>query len=109
MIPRFGIGAEPRGCAARARERGVSRVGIFGGLLLAAVLGYVVVQSLRLEAAICEVCMEYRGRSQCRTVGGASEEEARTAAITNACAFLSSGVTDSMACQRTPPSSASCR
>jgi hypothetical protein len=77
--------------------------------LLLAVLGFVVLQSFRLESASCEVCMEYNGARQCRTVGGASVDEARQGAITNACAFLSSGVTDSMACQRTLPISEQCR
>lgn len=87
----------------------MTRIGIIGTFLLLGVLGYVVFQSFRLEAASCEVCIEYNGRSQCRTVGGATIDEARQGAITNACAFLSSGVTDSMACQRTKPISESCR
>jgi hypothetical protein len=87
----------------------MSRAGLIGALLAAAVLAYVVVQSLWLEAATCEVCMSYRGQSMCRTVGGATIEEARQAAITNACAFLSSGVTDSMACGRATPASENCR
>jgi len=87
----------------------MTRVGIVGTVLLAAVLGYVVFQSFRLESASCEICMEYNGHSQCRTVGGANVDEARQGAITNACAFLSSGVTDSMACQRTKPVSENCR
>lgn len=52
--------------------------------------------------------MTYGGRSQCRTVSAASEAEAREGAIVNACAFLSGGVTDSMACQRTPATSERC-
>lgn len=87
----------------------MTRIGIVGTVLLAAVFGYVVFQSFRLESASCEVCMEYNGQSQCRKVGGATVDEARQGAITNACAFLSSGVTDSMACQRTKPISENCR
>ena len=89
-------------------QRGASRVGIIGGMLLLAVVAFVVVQSFLVNAATCEVCMEYRGRSKCRTVAGASEKEAREAAITNACAFISSGVTDSMACGRGQPQSEKC-
>jgi len=87
----------------------MTRAGIIGTLLLAGVLGYVVFQSMHLEAASCEICMQYNGNSQCRTVGGATIDEARQGAITNACAFLSSGVTDSMACARTKPLSETCR
>jgi hypothetical protein len=35
--------------------------------------------------------------------------QARTSAINNTCALLASGVTDSMACERTPPSSLDCQ
>jgi hypothetical protein len=87
----------------------VTRVGVIATLLFAAVAAALLWESLRLEAATCDVCMSYGGREQCRTVGGATVDDARQAAITNACAFLSSGVTDSMACQRTPPKSESCR
>jgi hypothetical protein len=86
----------------------VTRAGVVGALLLAAVLGYVVVESFRLEAATCEVCMSYNGRSQCRSVSGSTTDEARKAAITNACAFLSAGVTDTMACGRQQPVSEKC-
>ena len=86
----------------------MSRAGLIGGLLLTAIIGFVVVQSFLLDSATCEVCMEYRHRQMCRTVGGANEEEAVTAAVTNACAFISSGVTDSMACSRGQPVSQKC-
>jgi hypothetical protein len=90
-------------------DAGMSRAGLVGALVAVAVLVYLVVQSFRLEAAVCEVCMSYHGREMCRTVGGSTADEAREAAVTNACAFLSSGVTDSMACQRQTPLSESCR
>jgi hypothetical protein len=52
--------------------------------------------------------MEFRGRQACRAVDGDSEELAREAARTNACALISSGVTDSMACGRSTPLRESC-
>jgi len=90
-------------------KRGITRAGLLGALLLATVLGYVIVESFNLEAATCEVCMSYNGRSQCRSVSGSTVAEARQAAITNACAFLSSGVTDTMACGRRDPVSEKCQ
>jgi hypothetical protein len=69
---------------------------------------YVVYNSLQVSGIRCEVCITYEGRSQCRTVDGDSREEAMMAATTNVCAFLSSGVTDSIACSRTPPTKADC-
>lgn len=52
-----------------------------------------------------EVCMEFRGRTDCRTAQGASEEAALRTAIDNACALISSGMTDSMACTSSRPKS----
>ena len=91
---------------ARARRR--SRLGwlALGGLLL--FMALVVYRSFHIGGVRCEVCIEFRGRSQCRAVDGASREDAMMAATTNACAYLSSGVTDGMACSRTPPTRADC-
>jgi hypothetical protein len=93
----------------RNSRAGVSRAGLVSALVAVGILAYLIVQSFQLEAAVCQVCMSYNGREMCREVGGSNEKEAREAAITNACAFLSSGVTDSMACQRTKPKSEGCR
>ncbi len=93
----------------RPAQDGITKAGLVGGIALLAVIVFVVVSSLQLEAYSCEVCMRYKGRTQCRTVGGATLQEARTAAIANACAFISSGVTDSLACTRLEPVSENCR
>jgi len=89
-----------------ARRRG--RAGVFGLMALLVFMGIVVYRSLNIAGIRCEVCITYNGHAQCRTVDGLTEEEARMAATTNVCAFLSSGVTDSMACSRTPPTRAEC-
>ncbi len=61
------------------------------------------------EAAVeCEVCLEFGGRSACR-IGSASDREgAMRGAGAAACAVLSSGVTQGMQCDRTPPRSVRC-
>jgi len=69
------------------------------------VLAYVVYSSMHLAGRRVEVCIAFNGRSACRTAAGASEEFARRTATTNACAELASGVTDSIACENTPPTS----
>lgn len=86
----------------------MSRAGLLGFALMAAVFGTMIVQSMSVDAHTCEVCMEYAGRSQCRTVAAATVAEARQGAIQNACAFLAGGVTDSMACHRARPVSEQC-
>jgi hypothetical protein len=80
---------------------------VTAGVLLG-LIGFVVWSSLRVGHVRCEVCMDFGGRQACRAVDADSEGDARMGAITNACAFLSSGVTDTMACQRTPPTKADC-
>jgi hypothetical protein len=79
------------------------------GVVLLAMFGFVVWSSFNVGGVRCEVCIQFNGRQACRAVDGSTEEEAMTAARTNACALIASGVTDTMACERTPPSSSSCR
>ena len=45
-----------------------------------------------------EVCMEFQGRSRCAIAAAATEKNALRTAQENACAVISSGVTDSMQC-----------
>jgi hypothetical protein len=68
----------------------------------------VVASSLRTGAVRCEVCIDFQGRSACRAVDGPTEKDARMAAVTNACAQLTSGVTNTMACERTEPARSEC-
>jgi hypothetical protein len=76
--------------------------------VLAPIIAVVVYSSFQLSDFQCEVCMEFEGASVCRTVTGKTEVEAVRTGIDNACAHLASGVTDSMRCQRTPPTSVQC-
>jgi len=75
---------------------------------LLAIGGFVVVSSLRVAGVRCEVCVEFDGARACRTVDGANEKDALAAARTNACAQLTSGVTNSMRCERQEPVSSAC-
>jgi len=52
-----------------------------------------------------EVCMVFRGNRDCRKASAKTREDALRTAITNACAQLASGVTDSGQCENTPPES----
>lgn len=86
----------------------MSRAGVASLLLFLAIAAFLAYQSLGVASATCEVCMSYQGRQQCRAVSAATEEEALQGATLNACAYISSGVTDSMACQRGTPISKKC-
>ncbi len=57
----------------------------------------------------CEVCQEYRGRTDCRTASGATEAEATRTAIDTACGLLSGGDrTLNLQCIDTKPRSVTC-
>jgi hypothetical protein len=94
----------PRAAAPRRK----SKAGVYGLLALVAFMALIVWRSFQVGGVRCEVCITYEGRSQCRAVDGTSRQEALLAATQNVCAFLSSGVTDSMACARTPPTKEEC-
>ena len=78
-------------------------------LLSLAVVALVITALVRSTMSLAqyrvEVCMEYNGRSECRTAAGSTEEYALRTATGNACALIASGVTDSMACERATPKS----
>ena len=57
----------------------------------------------------CEVCMTYRGRTNCASAVGATEKAAQEGAQTTACGPLASGMDESIACGRQPPASVQCR
>jgi putative Mn2+ efflux pump MntP len=77
-------------------------------VVLVGIGAVVVVSSFRVADVRCEVCVRFRGREACRSVEAATEDEARDGAHSNACALLASGVTDSLACQRTTASTTRC-
>jgi hypothetical protein len=65
---------------------------------------------LRGQARVeCDVCLTFRGHTECVVGQGEDEAMAVHAARTGACALLGSGVTDAVACSSTPPSSMRCR
>jgi len=68
-------------------------------------VGLILYSTLNLNRHECEVCMEFRGRTSCRTAAGATQEEAIRTATDNACADISSGMTESIACGQTSPKS----
>lgn len=70
-----------------------------------AVIGLMIYSSLDLAGYRVEVCKEFQGRTACRTASGATRDAALRTASDNACALISSGMTDSIACQGTTPTS----
>jgi hypothetical protein len=74
-----------------------------GIVIVLVILGVIVYSSFNLAGHRVEACMAYKGNAACRTVSGASEADARRTAISNACAQIASGMTDSMACEQSTP------
>jgi hypothetical protein len=78
---------------------------LLGVLFLLVFIGFVVYSTLNAGGIQCEVCITYQGRKACRTASARTRELALRAATDNACAIISSGVTDSNQCHNTPPDS----
>ena len=76
-----------------------------GILFVALVVGFVVYSTINTGRIRCEVCITYQGRNSCRTASARTRDLALRAATENACAIISSGVTDSNQCNNTPPDS----
>jgi hypothetical protein len=53
--------------------------------------------------------MDFEGRQMCRSASAAGREEALRAAVDNACALLTSGMTNTIRCQRGEPARTDCR
>ena len=69
-------------------------------VFVAVVIAAVVYTSLSAGAGRyrCEVCVEFQGRKSCRIAAAATAQQALRTAQDNACAEISSGMSDSMQC-----------
>ena len=72
-------------------------------------IGYMIYSVVGMAQVACEACIEFRGRTECRTAIGADAKEAQKTATDVACASLASGMTDSIACGSTPPTRLMCK
>jgi hypothetical protein len=76
-----------------------------GILFIVVVVGFVVYSTMNTGRIRCAVCITFRGQQACRTASASTRELALRTATENACALISSGVTDSNQCHNTPPDS----
>jgi hypothetical protein len=76
---------------------------LVGIAIVVVILGVIVYSSFNLAGHRVEVCVSYKEKTACRTASGSSEEFARRTATSNACAQIISGMTDTIACEQTPP------
>jgi hypothetical protein len=77
------------------------------GLVLAIV--YMIYLTSSGGGVSCEVCVEFRGATECRKATDQDEESATMAAASTACGLISGGVTDGIACRNTTPKSVTCQ
>jgi hypothetical protein len=64
---------------------------------------YIVYLTFNIAEYKVEVCMEFQGVKACRTASGATREDALSTAKNNACAQLTSGMTNTMRCTAQEP------
>ena len=74
-------------------------------LFLAVVAGALIYTTMGQSQFRVEACMEFKGRSSCRVAGGATRNAALRTAVSNACAQIASGVTDTIQCENGVPKS----
>jgi hypothetical protein len=83
----------------------MNKAGLIGVLLLVIFMAAVVYGTLGLRKYRVEVCMTFQGQMNCRVAAAATKEQALRTATDNACALLASGMTASIQCSSTPPTS----
>jgi hypothetical protein len=76
---------------------------VIGILLFAAFLGIMTMLMMGHRQNRVEVCMTFRGNTNCSTASGQTREDALRTATQAACTLISGGVTDSQACERSQP------
>ena len=84
-----------------------SRIGLTGAVVgfVGVALATIVYSSMGIHEYSVEICITFQGRTSCGEAAAATREDALRHAATNACSSISGGVTDSIACSRTPPNS----
>jgi hypothetical protein len=83
----------------------VKKTHLIAVVFVVAVLATIVYTTFGGNRVRCEVCVEFKGMRDCRSVQAATRETALRAGISNACAQLASGVTETVQCESTPPAS----
>lgn len=83
----------------------MSKTVVIGVVFVVAILGFLIYSSMHIAKFRVEVCINYRGQTQCRTASADTREHAQRTAQSNACGLLASGVTETMQCEHLDPTS----
>ena len=76
---------------------------MIGIVFVLVVIAFLVYSSRHIAKYRVVVCVAFRGTTQCRTASADTQEHALRSAQSNACALLTSGVTETMQCERETP------
>ena len=90
------------------KRTGLRKTTVAALVLLPPIIGLVIYNSFQVSDFRCTVCITFDGQEACRTVTAQTESEGLRSATDNACALLTSGMTNSIRCSRTPPQKAEC-
>jgi hypothetical protein len=85
------------------------KAGVVGGIFGLLLVGAIVYFSLGFNQQTFEVCMDFQGRTQCRTASGADQRTAVQTAKDNACAYIVHSKTEGFLCNQTPPARVTCQ
>ena len=78
---------------------------IIGVVFVIGLLAFLIYSSMHIAKYRVEVCVAFKGGTQCRTASADSQEHALRSAQNNACGLLVSGVTETMQCEHVEPTS----
>ena len=81
----------------------MSKTTVVSILFLLAVFGALIYSTLDLQGYSCEVCITFNGRTNCAKASGTTREEAQRTATDTACAPITGGMSETIACSNTPP------
>ncbi len=87
----------------------MKRSTLYVAAALLAIVALLFVMTMARATVRCRVCVEYRGRANCATAVGPTEQVARQGAQTTACGPIARGMDEQIGCGRTGPALAACQ
>ena len=84
----------------------MSRPALAGVGFVLVILGIIIYTTFSLGRRVrAEICMDFNQRTACKTVSGDTREHVLQTGVSNACADIASGVTETINCEHTNPKS----
>jgi len=82
-----------------------TRLTIIAAVVLAGILLY---STLQAQKASCEVCVSFKGATNCAKASAETKKEAAKSAQTTACGTIAHGMAESIECDNVPPEKVTC-